>query len=58
MMLTRSVVCAYCEKTQRVNADRMVRRHGRHVIAGGEVKWCQGSGTPEAGHALAPISYI
>jgi hypothetical protein len=51
------VVCSYCEKTQRVKANGTVRRHGRHVLTDGEVKWCQGSGTKESGHQLAPLPY-
>ncbi len=57
MMLTRSVVCSYCETTQRVKANGTVRRHGRHILTAGDVKWCQGSGTKESGHQLAPLPY-
>lgn len=46
----RQIVCSYCQRTIAVNRDGTVRKHGRGNKA------CQGSGRPEAGFALGPVT--
>jgi len=49
--LPKFIVCSYCERTRRVNADGKVRKH--KSPAGGR---CNGSGTNQGGHHISPIN--
>lgn len=45
------VVCSYCDRTRKVNADGTIRKHESAISK----RPCNGSGTDASGHVPSPI---